>query len=43
MERRLNCANRISKARRVLDQFIKELGRSNQSNKHSKRNNEEAI
>ena len=28
MERRLNYANGISKARRILDQFTKKLGRS---------------
>jgi len=43
MEGRLNCANGISKAGRILDQFTKELGRSNQSNGHGKRNNEEVI
>ena len=32
MERKLNHANGISKARRILDRFTKELGRSNQSN-----------
>jgi len=43
MERKLNCTNRISKAGRILNQSTKELGRSNQSNRHSKRNNEKAI
>ena len=43
MEKRLNCANRISKARGILDQFIEKLERSNQSNRHGQRNNEEAI
>jgi len=37
IERKLNCANRISKARRILDQFTKELERSNQSNEHDKK------
>jgi len=32
MERELNCANGISKAGRILDQFTKKLKRSNQSN-----------
>jgi len=43
MEERLNCANGISKARRILNQFTKELRRSNQSNRYGKRNNEKAI
>jgi len=43
MERRLSYANRISKAKRILDQFTKELGKSNQSNEHSKRNDEKEI
>ena len=43
MERRLNYANRISKAGRILDQSTKELGRSNQSNGHGKRNDEKVI
>jgi len=43
MKRGLNCANGISKARRILDQFTKELEKSNQSNGHSKRNDEKAI
>jgi len=43
MERRLNCTNRISKAGRILDQFTKELGRSNQSNGHGKKNNKKTI
>jgi len=43
MERGLNCANGISKARRILDWFTKKLGRSNQSNGYSQRNNKEAI
>ena len=37
IERKLNCANRISKAGRILDQFTKELERSNQSNEHDKK------
>ena len=43
MERGLNCVNGISKARRILDWFTEELGKSNQSNGHDKRNNEKAI
>ena len=43
MERRLNCANRISKTGRILDQSKKKLGRSNQSNGHGKRSNKEAF
>jgi len=43
MERELNCANEISKARRILDWFTEKLKRSNQSNGHGQRNNEKAI
>jgi len=43
MERGLNCANGISKTKRILDQFIEKLRRSNQSNGHGQRNNEETI
>ena len=43
MERRLNCANRISKTGRILDQSKKKLEGSNQSNGHGKRSNKEAI
>jgi len=43
MERGLNCVNGISKARRILDWFTEELGRSNQSNGHGKINDEKAI
>jgi len=43
MERRYYCANRISKARGILDQFTKKLGRSNQSYGRSLRNDEEAV
>ena len=43
IERGLNCANKISKARRILDWSTEKLGKSNQSNGHGQRNNEEAI
>jgi len=43
MERELNCANGISKTGKILDQFTKKLRRSNQSNGHGQRNDEEAI
>ena len=43
MKRELNCANRISKTKRILDQFIEKLKKSNQSNGYGQRNNEETI
>jgi len=43
MERGLNYANRISKARKILDWFTEKLRRNNQSNRHSQRNDEKAI
>ena len=43
MERGSNYTNRISKARRILDWFTKELGRSDQNNGNSQRNNKKAI
>ena len=33
MEKGLNCANRIPKAERILDQFTEKLKRGNQSNR----------
>jgi len=43
MEKKLNCAKRISKTRRILDQFTEKLERSNQSNGHGQRNDEEVV
>jgi len=43
MERRSYCANGVSKAGRILDQFTKKLGRGNQSYRRSSRNDEKTV
>jgi len=43
MERGSNYTNRISKVKRILDWFIEELGKNDQSNGNSQRNNEKAV